>query len=99
MADIKEAKEGWSWTKLLTGPFDGRTWAKALIFGAVFLAEIFILSAIVSVVKAKFIKPPAPAHVVEERVDGPVGTINKTDSHNTTENKRDSWQLLGVHFF
>lgn len=82
-------KEEFSWLKAIKGPFDGKVWMKALIFGAIFLAEVFVIKAVVGQFSGQ-----KPNHVIEEKIEANSGTITKSDSHDTVEKK--SYSLLSL---
>jgi len=83
---MADAPDNWSWKKLLLGVFDGRNYAKALVFG-VCLAIIITLSyCVITVVKSRIIKP-IPTQSVETN-QGEITT-------NNIDETKKGWQLFG----
>lgn len=86
-----EAPETWSWGKFFKGFFDGKNYAKALVLMFCGTVILIIVFSVASVIKSRFGKPTPPTEI--EQIGTNTGTVNKTDSHDSTEKK--GWQLLG----
>lgn len=91
-SDIAKPTEPWSWYKFFTGFFNGRNYAKAIVIGVCMAIVLTICFSVYSVIKSRFAKQK-PGIVQTEQVGTNTGTINKADSHDSTEKK--GWQLFG----
>lgn len=85
-------KESWSWKKFLSGPFQGVNYAKAITMMVCMAVVLTVCYSVYVVIKNRFAKVK-PAITQTETFDGNTGTINKADSHDSTEKK--GWQLFG----
>lgn len=79
-------KEGWSWLKLFKGFFDGKNYAKALVFMVCGSIIILVCVSTFTFVKSKFEKPTSA-----------IGTNNGTVTTTNTDKK--SWSLLNLFNF
>lgn len=82
--------EPWSWKKFISGIFDGRNYAKSVIFLFCSAVILTICFSVYTVVKQRFGKQPVQQTEQIGTVNGPV---TKSDSHDTHEKR--GWQLFG----
>ena len=81
-----EAKEHWSWSKFLLGFFDGKNYAKAMVFGFCLFIMLMIGYATTTFIKSKIVKPMPT-----------IGTNSGTVTNTSTDKK--SWSLFNLFNF
>lgn len=87
MADIIESKEHWDWLKFLKGFFDGKNYAKALVFGVCLTVMVVIGYSTYTVIKSRFVKvQPTQA----------VGTNSGTINTENTDKQGNTWSLFNL---
>lgn len=82
--------ERWSFSKWISGLWNGKTWGKAAIFGILICLQWFILSSVID----RFMPKKQPTHAVTESINANSGEINKTDSHDAVDKK--SYSILSL---
>lgn len=80
-ADAAKPSEGWNWKKFLTGFFNGKNYAKAIVLGFCLLIILIIVFSVVSVIKSRFMKAK-PTQAIGTN-QGVVATSNEDKSGNT----------------
>lgn len=83
----EQGAEGWSWKKFLLGIFDGRNYAKSLIFMFCSAIIIVICYSTFTVIKSKFVKT-TPTQAVGEN-SGTIVTEN-------TDKQGNTWSLFNI---
>ncbi len=81
-------KETWSWSKLAKGVFDGKNYAKSLIFMICGSIIIVVCFSTYTVIKSKFVKVKPTQEV---------GTNLGTITTENTDKQGNTWSL--VNFF
>lgn len=84
----EQVKEGWSWRKFLIGIFDGKNYAKSIIFMACSSIIIVVCYSTFTVVKSHFVKPAPPTQTV--------GTNTGTITTENTDKQGNTWSLFNL---
>jgi hypothetical protein len=83
----EQVGEGWSWKKFVLGIFDGKNYAKSIIFMACSAIIIVICYSTFTVIKARFVKV-TPTQTVGEN-SGTIITEN-------TDKQGNTWSLFNL---
>lgn len=81
MAEIEE-KEHWNWPKFIKGFFDGKNYAKALVFGVCLFIIVVIAFSVITTITSHFKKSPPPTQTVGTN-QGIIATKNEDKTGNT----------------
>lgn len=77
-----ETKEQWDWLKFFKGFFDGKNYAKALVFGFCLFIILLIGVSVHGFISSKLGKKPIPTQQVGSN-QGIIATQNEDKSGNT----------------
>lgn len=74
--------ERWDWVKFFKGFFDGKNYAKALVFGVCLFILLLIAVSVHGFISSKLHKPTVPAQAVGTN-QGIIATKNEDKTGNT----------------
>lgn len=81
--DPKIDRDGWDWAKFFKGFFDGKNYAKAIVFMFCMAVILFLGFSSYTFIKSKFEKPTSA-------IETNNGTVT------TTNTDKNSWSLLNL---